>query len=307
MASASKKRPRDDDVRSIQDVELSAHDPQRSWRCDSDVLKGESPEILAAVHPLKVSYMHFVVVPRRRGVVTSAGDGASLSASHASVVSALHEAGRALAAKYSTADTCAKFLAKHRGRYGPDDRIGARRWAGKKEAAHLQRVYGKGAGEKDGGGGEVPYVMGFEAFTPALNELHLHVMSRDFAYVSTQADWNRYATEWGLLSPDSLRMVLEGGLDVSFPDADEMEAKCGQEKMRDYHTGLLCEKVRAVRQVSLSGLLGRTVELKEDEEDAKAERNARMYETASFSSSHHHLPLSRLHIVFIIIIFHIKK
>eukprot|EP01063_Lacrimia_lanifica_P033493 TRINITY_DN5968_c0_g1_i1.p1 TRINITY_DN5968_c0_g1~~TRINITY_DN5968_c0_g1_i1.p1 ORF type:complete len:419 (+),score=183.65 TRINITY_DN5968_c0_g1_i1:132-1388(+) len=227
-------------------VVLSRYDGTKKWHCgeqEGAVLVGQTPDVFVCMHPVKIGFMHFVIVPKGRAkdAVLTAGD--------AGLVRTLQRAALDVIAKYKAPAACRKFLFKQKGKFQADPRVStSRRWAGPAEIEAYAALYGAT---------DTPFALGFEAYTPVIGDLHLHVISKDFAYIDDEDDWNMYTQDWGLMPPASLLEVLEGGAALDFPTSKDMNDLCEGHALTCFHTGKTFEAVDDVRRHSIAALLGK--------------------------------------------------
>ena len=247
--------------RDIADVTISDHDTLRRWECDDDMLVDDSTletdGVFIVPHPLKAGYMHWVLTPETEV-------GTPLTKPDLPSVQTLLSAAQKIVNKFSSTKACSTYLIEQQGEFGTDPRMGER-WSGKEEAKRFRNVYGES---------EVAFFVGFEGFSPALEELQLHVVSKDLVYTHTAAEWNMFATEWGLLDGDVLAMMLEQGLSVAFPSAEDMGVKCQTTPIKSFGKDpLICATAASARKLSMRTLLGKDIVFAEDEAQEEAAKS----------------------------------
>jgi hypothetical protein len=207
----------------------------------------------------KQSLLHFIVLPRDHMWHTD-----SLDKSHVPTIQWLAKTAAEITDRYSTAVACREFLLSNKRKFSPKTGCrctvcnseeqwphAALEWLERNQwmfecrrcarTVKWTRSGGSGSRAEDGaagpwsgegevavleqtfGGRPVTFHYGFEV-VPDLRHLQLHILSTDFAYVTDPYEWNRWTTEWSLLSPTQLISMLTAGLPVTFGPA-EIEAK----------------------------------------------------------------------------------
>ncbi|KAJ9451001.1 hypothetical protein DIPPA_21092 [Diplonema papillatum] len=225
----------------VEDVVLSRLDTHRKTTGTKLMIFGQTPAVWVLIHPSKVSYLHFVLVPKH----APADEARKLAA-----VKALAKAAADVVARFASPEQCRKFLFKKGGKFAPAG--SDRRWGGPREIEAFMRDYGA-----DAPGKKIEFASGFEASEPVIRDLHLHVLSKDFAYVRDKADWNLYTSDWGLLSADAMVDLLEDDCDVEFPDAGTMRQKCATSDIMCPLTGRTLPDLTHARRQLLMALTGR--------------------------------------------------
>eukprot|EP01059_Diplonema_ambulator_P026387 TRINITY_DN4366_c0_g1_i4.p2 TRINITY_DN4366_c0_g1~~TRINITY_DN4366_c0_g1_i4.p2 ORF type:complete len:405 (+),score=161.97 TRINITY_DN4366_c0_g1_i4:734-1948(+) len=242
----SRKRSREE---GLEDIVLNECDAAKTWQCEKAMLVGQTPQVYVFMHPLKASYMHFVIVPKEQPTPASRGK----------IVKFLEGAAKDVIAHYTKAADCRKFLFTHKGKFRKDKRVGSTsRWTGPKEIEEMVKHWGANT--------DVQYTYGFEAFDPVVHDLHLHVMSKDFVYLTDAGDWNLLTTEWGLIPPSALAMMYESDVKVAFPGPEQMNDKLTETDLRCYVTGKVCSSLDEARRCSFEALTGRNEQKEEKEE-----------------------------------------
>ena len=228
----------------VTNVVINAHGGNDQVKVTSEMVVDEDEYCCVVAHPLKLGYLHFVIVPKEKPHSDSED-------ATATTAGKLQETAFETIKLYSQQLKAKQFLSKKKGLLKNE----SNRWTGIDEIRSFSKTYSTAK--------LVPFSIGFLGFEPEINEMQLHVISKDFNYIKSRALWNLYTTSWGLISVSNFQEMITSGFGVALTDYSSLIERCKTSPYTCYVTGMEFESLSQVREQSLLAQLGTNITVKE--------------------------------------------
>eukprot|EP01060_Flectonema_neradi_P010396 TRINITY_DN17484_c0_g1_i2.p1 TRINITY_DN17484_c0_g1~~TRINITY_DN17484_c0_g1_i2.p1 ORF type:complete len:387 (+),score=60.09 TRINITY_DN17484_c0_g1_i2:54-1214(+) len=208
----------------------------------AEMVVDEDDSHCVLAHPLKLGYVHLVVVSKK-----NTDGGKELCDDSASIIRDLQDKAFEMVRTYSQPIKSKQLLSKKKGL----SKTPSNRWTGIDEIRDFSKTYSTAK--------LIPFSMGFLGFDPEAHYLQLHIVSKDFTYIKSRTMWNMYTTSWGLLTAPTILEMITSGFGVTLPDYPTLVQKCKNSPYTCYVTSEEYESLSDVKQASLVAQLGTTI------------------------------------------------